>query len=410
MTLIALVIMLVVTTIGTLLLTSLLGEFQGAFLYRHAASAFVVAEAGEHWAVNQMSGAGATTYAGDAGQPVQGAGGQQVGVFDVNVTCQDGSAVSTGCAAQPNQRVVTSTGYAPSKTSTQGQRTVRAVAQLSFLGLGYAMCGYNSVTIQPNMTVYGNVGSEGAGSPDLTIGSGSSVMAGGGQPGNVYTITSPNCGACSQQVAGTVFANQPPGTVCPSKSAVTSSFSCAPGTANWPGGDLTINSTNNSWSALTFSQNTLTFDTTGLSGPLVVQVDTITFNGQPNYVVIKGSGTVNLIVNTQLVFGPAGTFGQDYSTGGLVPANRLVVESCGTGTISAANPAIKFQPGNQLVSGVFIAPNGDVMNSPATGSLTSILANNIKIQPGSSVTYDPSAQSLQIPSGLPKILSWQDVP
>jgi hypothetical protein len=403
-TLAAIVIIVVVGLVGTLLYTSLLGEVQGEIGSRQSVAALAVAEAGANWAGNKLQAAGSSTYAGDTGQTVLGADGVQVGVFDVVVTCTDGSAVSTGCSAQPASRRIASTGYVPNKILALGKRAIQmVVADASFSSINFAICGYNSVTLQPNTTTAGNVGSEGAANPDMTIKG--QVVAGGGEPGNVSTVTSPDCGGCPGQVSGSVNPNQAAGTVCPNKANVLSSYTCTPGTTDWSGGALTVNSGNASWRNITLSKDTVTFDTTGLSGPLVVQVNSISATGPNNTVLIKGGGKVQLIAKSTISFGPSTVFGQDFTTGNPVNADQMVVESC-----SSTGSDIFFGPKGSI-SAVFIDPNGGIQLNPSNVLQGSVLASDIQMQPQTGYAFDPSAGNVAFGSGkFSKVNSWEDVP
>jgi hypothetical protein len=413
-TLVALVVMVVIASIGTMLYTSLLGEVQTEISSRFSVSALAVAEAGAHWAANKLGVAGAATYSGDANQAVQGAGGQQVGVFDVAVTCTDGSAVSTGCPSQPTARLVTSTGYVPSKPLLLGRRKVQVVlAQTAPFTVTDAMCAYGGLNFDANVTVNGNVGSEGTTTPDVILQAGpppSVIRPGGSMPGNVYAVTTVQCDAgCSTQVAGTVFPNQAPGTVCPNKTTVLNSYTCTPGTTSWGGGSLTITSSNASWNNITLNQgDTLTFDTTGLSAPLVVQVNSITA-GDNTTVVVKGGGSVTMIVNNQMFFGQQSTFGLDSATGTMVSASRMGVESCSALNGNGGEDVEFAQAGP--VSGVFIVPNGLVhmVQRQAQGA---ILSTSVQFDQGQGApfNYDSSAQNFGLSPGFIRLISWQDVP
>jgi hypothetical protein len=231
------------------------------------------------------------------------------------------------------------------------------------------------------------------------------VVAGGGQPGNVSTVTSPDCGACAGQVAGSVNPNQAPGTVCPNKTNVLNSYTCTPGVTDWGGGSLTINSTNASWRDITMSKDTVTFDTTGLSGSLVVQVNSISATGPGNTFLIKGGGSVKLILKSTISVGPSSVFGQDATTGNPVNASQMLVESC-----SNTGSDIFFGPKGSI-SAVFIDPNGGVQLNPSNVLQGSVLANDIQMQPKTGYNYDPSASNITFGSGqFTKLVSWQDVP
>jgi hypothetical protein len=409
-TLAAIVIMVVITLIGTLLYTSLMGEVQGEIGTRQSVAALGVAEAGANWAGNKLGGSGGATYAGDMNQAANTAGGNQVGVFDVSVTCLDGSAVSTICATQGNFRLVTSTGYLPTKSLPLGKRQIQIVTrETAYQNMNFAICGYNSVDLKPSTTVQGNVGSEGSATPDLTIGSLASVQAGGGLPGNIYMVTTANCGSCPGQVAGTVNTNQAAGTVCPNKTNVVNGYTCTPGSTDWAGGDLTINSANASWRNITLTSNTVTFDTTGLTAPLVVQVNSINATAPGNSFLIKGGGRVQLIVNGTTSVGPTSVFGRDATTGNPVNANQMLLESCSS--INTGVPYdIFFGPGG-WISAVLVDPNGYIQMNPSALFRGSVLAATIQMQPSTSYAYDSSAQNIGFGNGVfTKLVSWQDVP
>ncbi len=409
-TLAAIVIMVVVTLIGTLLYTSLLGEVQGEIGARQSVAALGVAEAGVNWAGNKLGGAGAPTYAGNTNQAANTADGTQVGVFDVSVTCLDGSAVSTVCATQGNFRQITSTGYLPTKSLALGKRQIQIVTQETvYQNMNFALCAYNLVAMQPSNTVQGDVGSEGVVTPDLVMAPGAAVQAGGGLPGNITMVTTASCGTCSGQVAGSVNPNAAAGTVCPNKTNVANAYACTPGTTDWPGGDLTINSANASWRNITLSSNTVTFDTTGLTAPLVVQVNSINAIGPNNSFLIKGGGRVQLIVNGTTTVGPSSVFGADAATRSLVSASSLLLESCSS--INTGSPVDIFFGPKGSISAVFVDPNGFLTLNPMNTFQGSVLAGTIQMQPKAGYTYDSSAQNIGFGNGVfTKLVSWQDVP
>jgi hypothetical protein len=409
-TLAAIIIVAIVGLVAALLYTSLLGDVQGAVGSRQSIAALSVAEAGANWAGNKLGGSGASTYTGDIGQAVQSAGGQQVGAFDVAVTCTDGTAVNTGCPAQPNSRLISSTGYVPYKALPLAKRKVQIVVnETVYSAVNFAICGYNGVILQPHTTIQGNVGSEGTAPVDLTVGSGAAVQAGGGLPGNISMVTTASCGTCAGQVAGSVNPNQAAGTICPNKTNVVNSYSCTPGATNWAGGDLTINSSNASWGNIVLGSNTLTFDTTGLPGPLVVQVNSISATGPGNTVVIKGGGRVQLVVNGTTNFGPSTAFGRDFATGNPVSANRMVLESCSS--INTGVPFDIFFGPSGWISGVIVDPNGYVQVNPSNVLQGGVLAGNIQTQPSTGYAYDSAASGIGFGSQLwTKLVSWQDVP
>jgi hypothetical protein len=333
-----------------------------------------------------------------------------VGVFDVSVTCTDGSAVGTGCSAQPNNRLITSTGYVPSKSLPLGKRQIQIVTQETvYQNMNFALCAYTLVTMQPSNTVQGNVGSEGSATPDLVMAPGAAVQAGGGLPGNITMVTTANCGACPGQVAGSVNPNAAAGTVCPNKTNVANAYTCAPGSTDWAGGDLTINSANASWRNITLVSNKMTFDTTGLTAPLVVQVNSINASGPNNSFVIKGGGRVQLIVNGTTTVGSSSTFGADATTGSLVNSSNMLMESCSS--INTGVPFDIFFGPKGAISGVFVDPNGFIQLNPMNTFQGSVLAGTIQMQPKAGYAYDSSAQNIGFGNGVfTKLVSWQDVP
>jgi hypothetical protein len=406
-TLASLVIILIITITGGILMASLLGEVQGGYGYTEAIGAVSVAEAGLHWGGAKLTGPFATTefYAGDLNQTLLSAGGQTAGMFDVTVTCADGSAVSTGCVAAPNDRLIRAIGYVPSKAGVLGRRTVQAlVAQNSFFNK--AICAYTSVTFSQGVTVQGDVGSEGSASLQGPSGNAARIQPAPGnvEPGSLYAVGAISCSqGCANQVAGTVNPNQTPGTVCPSRAQVSSSYSCAPGSGTLSGGAVTISAANNSLSTVTLgSGGTVTFQTTGPTNVLTVNVGTITAGSNSQFIV-QGGGSVVLNVQGQLTVAQGSFFGVDGS-GNVLPADHLIVQSCNTGSPS---PAVWFNQTGKL-SGVFIVPNGDIKMDQAQLSQGAVLANNITFDQSTGFGFDASASSVGF--GFNKLISWQDVP
>jgi hypothetical protein len=423
-TLAALLDVVIITLIGAVLMTSLFGEIQGEFGYNEAVGAASTAEAGLHWAGNKLAGTSATTqvYQGDSNQTLVAAGGQQAGVFDVGVTCANGTAVDTGsagCSNLPNQRLVRATGYAPSKTGMLGKRTVQAlVSQNTFYNK--TICGYQNVTFAQGVTIQGDVGSEGTLNPDLNLQGASGSAAkiqpapGGAQPGSAYAVSSVSCSqGCASQVAGSVNNNQTPGTVCPNLAQVWSTYTCMPGSTSLSGGAVTISSANNSLNNVTLaSAGSVTFVTAGPTDVLTVNVNTISAGSNTQF-IIQGGGIVQLNVNNQLTVGQGSGFGlasfqsplpSPIPTSVLVPAGHLIVRSCNTGT---PTPAIWFNQSGGL-SAVFIAPYGNVKMDQAQNSQGAILAANITLDASTGFGFDPTASAVGF--GFNKLLSWQDVP
>jgi hypothetical protein len=405
-TLASLVIILIVTITGGILMASLLGEIQGGYGYTEAVGAVSVAEAGLHWGGTKLTGSFATTafYAGNLNQTLLSAGGQTAGVFDVTVTCADNSAVSTGCPLAPNKRLIRALGYVPSKTGALGQRTVQAlVGQSTYFNK--SICTYTAVNFDSGVTVQGDVGSEGTASLQGPSGSAAQIQPAPGnvEPGSLYAVGAISLSQGPSQVAGTVNPNQTAGTVCPNQTQVFNSYTCAPGSSPLSGGAVTISSANNSLSTVTLgSGGTVTFLTTGPTSVLTVNVGSITAGSNTQF-IIQGGGTVILNVQSQLTVGQGSFFGVD-SSGNVLPADHLIVQSCNTGSPS---PAIWFNQSGKL-SGVFIVPKGNVQMDQAQLSQGSILANNVLFDQGTGFGFDASATA--VGTGFNKLISWQDVP
>jgi hypothetical protein len=400
-TLAALLIIVTVTLVSTLVLTSLLGEYQAEIGARQATSALAVAEAGANWAGNKLAGSGAHTYAGDLNQSVVDATGKQVGAFDVTVTCTDGSSVTTGCTAQPASRLIKATGYVPSKTLTLGKRTVWI--QTSSV-LKNAVCAYTSLTVSLLAAVTGNVGSEGTANPDLTVSLGGFVLAGSGQAGSANAVTTVSCAfGCS--VAGGINNNQAAGTVCSNKAQVVASFTCPTGTT-----DITSSATISVANGNTTLRNinvgasaTVTFATVGPSDVLHVQAKTLS-GGNGSTFRITGGGSVVLTLSGDLHVFQLSSFGVN-SSGGLLPASNFVVESCASDAT-----AVQFDNGT-IESAVLIVPSGTVSLTAGQAAQGAILADTINLSLGTVFTFDPTANNVSALSGaFTKVNTWQDVP
>ncbi len=419
-TLAAIIIMVVVSLVGTLLYTSLLGEVQGEIGTRQSVAALGVAEAGANWAGNKLAGPNPGWYAGDTGQVVQDASGVQVGVFDVNVTCTDGSAPSTGCPAQPLRRLIASTGYVPNKTVVLGKRTIQIVASTapSALNFNNAVCTYNALNFDQGVTIAGNIGSEGAMNPDTTLlgpgGSEAKVVAGGGQPGNAYAVTTVSCSqVCpGDQVAGTVYNSQAPGSVCPSQASVVASFSCPVGSTDiTSSATISVANGNTSIHNITVgSSSTITFATTGPTDVLNVHANAVTAGSGSKFVITGGGSVVLTLAGDMRIMGSS-YFGVDDSNT-LLPAGRFEVESCSTdtGTTKTGTPAaVQFDQGSVL-AGTFIVPQGSIDWDQAQTSHAVILANNGQFDKNTTFSFDGSGNNVLWASGVKTLASWEDVP
>lgn len=414
--LVALLIMLVVTAIGVGLMNSFLGEGQGVIATRHAVSVLAVAEGGVHWAGNRLTGVGAETYAGEADQVITGPGGQQVGVFDAEVFCLDGvtsPSVDACAAVQPNQRLVRVTGYVPAKAAPAGQRRIQAVVvQNTFFNK--AICAYNGVTLDQGVVVEGDVGSEGdislAGpplNPSQITATGPGIVP--PQPGNASAVGTITCSVnCGTQVAGSVNPGQAPGSVCPPRTEIRSTYVCTPGAIDLTvpnNGTATIDSANRFLDNIRTGRNaTLIFDTTGAPGGILEVHATDVITNRDTQFLVQGGGKVRLHLAEQLLLAQGNQFGIDASTGNPVAADRIVVKSCSDNNPS---PAIHFNQTGRI-SGLFIVPDGTVEMDQAQLTDGAILADHVQLDQGTDFDFDGSA--VNIGFGFNRLTTWQDVP
>jgi hypothetical protein len=420
-TLVALVIMVVIGLVGTLLYTSLLGEFAGEIGARQSVTAMSVAEAGMHWAVNKLTGDVAVTinYDGEAAtQTVAGAGGQQVGSFDVKVYCQDGTTSPKigGCnigQSAPDQRVIVVTGYVPSKSFTLGRRTLSIrTSQNTYFTKTF--CAFDNVLIHQGVTVKGSVGSEGPASPDVTLQAAPDALVqpspDGSQNGSVWarSLTIQCDNNCATQISGGRFTNQAAGSICGDRTAITNSFCPAlppAGTIGFSGGSLTIDHTNaTNYADIDIPNNSnLTFVTTGPGDVLTVTVNSITI-GQSGYVIVQGGGTVVLNINSQLNLNQSGGFNVASAGGAMLPASQMIVRSCNNGS---PDPAMEFNQANN-VSAVFIVPYGRVHMNQSTISQGGILAGTVDVEQSMTFSFEPTSKA--VGSGFNHLITWQDKP
>lgn len=402
------------------LLNTLLGEIQGGLSYRHAVQALSVAEAGVHYAAARVNEAGGAAYAGETDRwvshPLQG----NVGLFDVTVRCSDGTVPGnpSPCAGapQPNVRVVTSTGYVPSKAIPLGRRTVvTTIRQQILTSLQYAVCGEDGVTLDQGTSTYGDVGSNYTISllgPPQTPGSLARIYAFAGQRGDATaggTVTcSASCGPSYYQVQGTATSYGTPGRqVCP----VLPSFACTPGTRDeirGAGASLVISAANGNTALGNVSlgrNSTLTFQTTGPNETLIVQMNSLTV-GQNSRVRVTGGGKVVLHLADRSTINQGTLFGVDATDAGIEPG-RFLVQSCATD--GGANEfALEFHQTGGIYA-ILFAPNGTVQLDQANLSRGAISSRYVQFDRGTDFRYDTTG--LAISAGpYNTIAAWREQP
>jgi hypothetical protein len=385
-----------VLTVG--LLSSLLGEIQGGFSYRHGVQALAVAEAGVHYAVARINETGGSAYPGESNRqmvhPTQGA----LGVFDVAVRCSNGTVPGNpdpcAVAPRPNERIVTATGFVPDSTRSLGRRTVVVVVHQTMLtSLDFAVCGRDGVTLDRDTDTYGNVGSNANISlqgPPNTPGSLARTYAYGGQPGNATAGGSVNCsGSCGppySQVAGVTASNYPGGQVCP----VLPAFTCSPATA--ASGDrlnqsnLTISAANANTvlrNVTMGADSTLTFATTSASEILTVHLNTLIV-GRTSRVRVTGLGKVVLHMAGRMEIGQETLFGVDGTNANINPGH-FVLQSCSDDV--GTDYAVEFHQTGEI-NAIILAPNGRVQFDQASLSSGAIQSRTVQFDRDTQFHYD----------------------
>jgi hypothetical protein len=416
-----LVILLFLIAAGVLavgLLSSLLGEIQGGFSYRHGVQALAVAEAGIHYAVARINETGGT-YPGEGDRPMVHPVQGTLGVFDVTVRCDDGTVPGNpypcAVAPRPNERIVTATGYVPNRTRSLGRRTVVVVVRQAMLtSLDFAVCGRDGVTLDRDTDTYGNVGSNANISlqgPPNTPGSLARTYAYGGQPGNATaggTVTcSGSCGPLYNQVAGVTTSSYPGGQVCP----VLPAFTCSPATA--ASGDrlnqsnLTISAANANTvlrNVTMGSNSTLAFATTSASEILTVHLNTLIV-GQNSRVRVTGPGKVVLHMAGRMEIGQGTLFGVDGADDDINPG-RFVLQSCSGD--DGTDYAVEFhQTGG--INAIILAPNGRVQLDQASLSNGAIQSRTVQFDRDTQFRYDTTGFAIG-GGAFNTLTSWREQP
>ncbi len=419
---ILLIVLLFLVAAGVLaagLLSSLMGEIQGTVSYRHAVGALSTAEAGIHYAVARINATGGSTFTGEANQQINHPTQGRTGVFDVSVRCSDGTTLPAApnpcaAAAQPNVRVITSTGYVPSKALSLGRRTVAAVIrQETLTSLDFAVCGRDGVTLDRDTNTYGSVGSNlniALYGPPTTPGSLARTHVWGAQRGDATAGGSVTCsGSCGppySQVAGVTTPNYP-GQVCPELPP----FFCSPSTES--SGDR-LRQTNLTISAAAGNtvlrnvqmeaNSVLNFATTSDSEVLTVHMNTLIV-GRNSRVRVTGPGKVLLYMAGRTEVGQGSLFGVN-ATDNNIPPGRLVMQSCASD--SGTDYAIEFHQ-TGAINAVFFAPNGQVQLDQASLSSGAIHSRLVRFDQGTRFSYDTTGFAISA-GKFNTLTSWRELP
>jgi hypothetical protein len=406
---------------------------------QQAVQVFNVAEAGIHYAIARLQGAGAETYAGETVPVADGA--TAIGQAQVVVECLGGASPTINACAGVNAgyRRIRSTG---TLVTAGPVRLLTAIVEGTTSATStYAVCGYDGVNFDQGVQLYGDVGSNAAislargGSPAKICNS----TAGGACPapvpappqaysGSAYAVGTITCGggACnSSQIEGTIAPNQPAGSVCP---VVTLTPPSSPGTTGLSvpaGSTITADPTVN-YGAVTLAS------TGGASCPADVNdratlildsgadpAVTVTFRmrslwvGKCARVVITGSGKVVLWL-LEPATDPADASGQalkaeqlslfgSTATGATpvaISGERFTINILSSKPLSDAGgclagdtncAAVHFNQSG-LISGTFVVPNGGFELDQAQLTNGALLSKRVQFDRNTTFVWDPDSQ------------------
>ncbi|MDR7523276.1 MAG: hypothetical protein QN168_12530 [Armatimonadota bacterium] len=423
---------------------------------QQAVQVFNIAEAGVHHAIARLQIAGAQTYTGETISMTDGSA--TLGQAAIVVECLDGTSPSVNACAGANAayRRVRSTG---TLTVTGPVRVVTAILEgTTSVTSNYAVCGYEGVTLDQGVRVYGDVGSNASimlargGSPARICDS----SAGGSCPapdppspqaysGSAYAVGTITCGgaACNaSQIEGTVAPNQPAGSVCPPVALVPPS---PPGETplNVPGGSTVTVDPSVNYGAVTLASTGTDVCPADVSQRATLVIDsgsdpeaTVTVRmrslrvGKCARVVILGTGRVTLWLLEPATSPPEAArqalkaeqlsvFGSTSAgatptpiAGGRFTVNVLSSKpledpgDCLDGT--AACPAVQFNQSG-MIAATFVVPNGGFKLDQAQLTTGAILAGRVRLDRGSTFTWDASSRTTPgVYGNFTRLKAWKD--
>lgn len=429
--------LIVVVTAGVMLLIS--ADLSAGVRQLQAVRVFNIAEAGVHYAVARLQGAGAASYAGESVPITDGITGTTLGTATVTVTCLEPSSPTPPCSgAYAAYRRIVSTGTLPVPGP---RRTIVAVVEGYPEGLsGYAICADQEVLVNQGIHIYGDVGSNG----DINLlGPSTNAARIRNDPpppyenpenryysGSARAVGRVNCSqGCAVQVAGTTTEGAP-GPVCPIVPFPTFAPGATDLTISSPTTAYTMNGTTGyTWQDVTVRAAGTSSGCTG-STPfrdLIIQTGAAGTTTTVNVrrlrlercarLIIAGEGTVDLRVaelTGQAVYaGQYGRFGMlptdTADSPAPAPAGRLRVSV----RSSAMDPAAVQIDRASIVSGTWNVSNGELDLDRLVGQVGqfygAILARRADIDRDFVFTYDPSAV-LGSPSyaNFTRLRSWKD--
>jgi hypothetical protein len=433
-------LLILMVTVGVMAVVR--SDLAAGIRQQQAVQVFNVAEAGVHYAIARLQASGADRYDGETVPITDGT--TTIGTATVEVRCLDGSRPSaSGCTAvQPAYRRIVSTG---TLTVPGPRRVVTAVVEgTTSVTRTYAVCAYDGLTLDQQVTIYGAVGSNGsitlsgpntgnrAAICDSTPGGlGGRCAAPNPTPVNGFTsgatavgaITC-NGGGCPNQVEGDTKPNQPAGSVCP---AVTLPSWGPLGTTplSVPLGRTVFASPVMNYGAVTLADTpgnpascppdpaqraTLVLDSgSDPEATVTFQMRTLQV-GKCARVEIRGQGKVELRLlepsDTALRTvqrAVLGTKSQTLTAEEPVEGHRFTVK-----VVSTSGTAVEFNQSG-LIAGTFIVPNGGFHLDQAQITNGAILARSVHFDQGTRFTWDPrSVIGDQVYNNFRRLRAWKD--
>lgn len=413
--------LITVLTFGIMLLIS--ADLSAGIRQTQSVRAFTITEAGIYYAVGKLQMAGAGLYAGETVTITDGSA--TLGTASVAVGCINDLPLPCLDLFAPFRRIVSAGSLPVSGPSRTVVVVVQGVPQSSRV-----VCAQDSVDFSQDVTVYGDLGSNGSITLSGPLTNYSRVSRAGPEPyinwgfyrGDATAGSSISCSqGCGLQVEGTTTPNAP-GTVCPVPALP--AFTPGPDPlVVTPLGRTMDATTGYDWDTVALLDAGLAGGCIGLTpftdlriqaGPAgtttVVNIRRLTL-GRCGRLIILGEGKVDLRIAEETA---AGIDGRQYARIGVlpsdtvadpapVPAGRLVVS-----VRSSAAAAVRLDRAT-LVAGTFVVPNGgwdqDQSATRAASVYGSIFARTVSVDRNVAFTFDASTTTW---SNFNAVRSWKD--
>lgn len=455
--------LIMIVTVGVMAVVQ--SDLAAGIRQQQAVQVFNIAEAGVHYAIATLQTANARTYDGNVSVPISD-GSTTLGTANVQVLCLNGTlpSVNACSGAEPAYRRIVSTG---SLTVAGPTRVVTAVVEGTTSATeSYAVCAYEALSLDRQVTIYGSVGSDG----NMTLSGPNNInraaicdSTSGGLSGRcgtpdpvpstpftasasaVGTITCSG-GGCANQVEGPTTPNQPDGSVCEPRDGLDFTPPSGPGTTNLnvaggttesldPSvnyGDVVLASTGAATCPANVSDRaTLVIDSGSFQDRIVTVKMKRLWLGKCARLVITGIGKITLWL-LEPATDPAGLARQ------ALKAEQLAIfgsTSLGAAPVAISGDRFKIKvlsskplndpddclaPGetsctavhfNQtgLISGTFLVPDGGFKLDQAQLTNGAILANQVHFDRNTRFTWDPRSRfGTEVYSNFKRLRSWKD--